>query len=759
MTPLFELDGEPVLPGELQQRWAREFARYVATSESHPFTLEGCRRVGDGEEVAFLARPAVPQRPCHDIAYEEPLLARFEPSNLVLPEVTARRRNFPQVPHLNLRPAGLPKSLCLFAERPEEVRLRWTPALLGERVLWWLTETARGTLHRDDQALEPFIGGFIRPLIVPPDIFSGEGPEVLDVYRASAGQTGEVLLAERPERVPAGLARAKFTLLPFVLPPQQHGVIHFEPHTLLELHRLCEAAGLDLLTHLRRRLQEKIQRVSTDSNGTILVVGIPKTRRAGSRVESRDILGFRCAAAKGSQLTDIGPGALGEALGVLGAHRSVAGSGRGSYVPVVVTDCGAVTKAAARVGVRTLTCQGILTLDQAAALSGHQERQAPRILAVGQGALGSQLFANLARQGFGQWDLVDHDYLAPHNAVRHEVFGRRFGLPKASEMASRANEMFTGPPFAVGVEANILDPGERAAEVAERLAAADVVLDLSASEAVARHLALTSGSEAKRVAAFLSPSGLDLVVMSEGIERKLPLDACEAQYLRAVLRDERLEGHLAGGGERIRYGGSCSDLSGRISQEHVALHAAIGAKAVRDAIGSASPSLTVWRCDPDRMSVSRHDIEVRSAIVRQAQAWTVVADEGLVDAIHEYRSAKLPNETCGVLLGRLDTQNRRVYLIDALPAPPDSVEEQSGCERGVSGLEDAVSAAGARSMDQVTYVGEWHSHPDGAPCVPSESDVTQMRWVEAKLHPEGRPALMLIACEGGAFSVAMSEPA
>ena len=167
-----------------------------------------------------------------------------------------------------------------------------------------------------------------------------------------------------------------------------------------------------------------------------------------------------------------------------------------------------------------------------------------RVLAVGLGALGSQVVENLVRQGFGQWNLVDEDFLTPHNIVRHAVLGRRFGLPKAVEIAGASNAMFAGPAVAQGLVADVLAPGGAAAALAEKAAEASAILDMSASVAVARHLALDTEATAQRVALFLSPSGEDLVVMSEGDARAIPMDVVELQYLRAVLNDPRLEGHL-----------------------------------------------------------------------------------------------------------------------------------------------------------------------------------------------------------------------
>jgi proteasome lid subunit RPN8/RPN11 len=756
VSPLTERLVEQIAVEQLTSPRAMAFARYILSEKHHAFELQECRRGTDVEAIFILVRPEVPQRPKFDIRYEEPLAVLFDEAGDVLPEVLALRLDFPDVPHLNIQLQRTPKSLCLFAERAEELQLRWTPALLGERILWWLRETARGALHQGDQALEPFLGGTTRPLIIPPDIFSNSDTEVLQVYRAMSGPDREVLLADRSDRVPSGVSTPEFTLLPFQLPAQEHGVIRVEPRTLAELHCLCQEAGFDLLGELRKRLHSKISQVRSDSAGTILVLAIPKVRHAGGEVEAVDPFGFRCRSIPRGK-ADLGPGRLGAELGILSASEGVFGASGSIYVPLLKA-AEEMEAAAARVAVEMLVPQFVLTPNRAAVMSGHVQRDDRRLLAVGLGALGSQVFENLARQGFGEWDLVDPDFLAPHNSVRHAVLGRRFGLPKAAEMANAVNAMFAGPSIAHALVTDVLVPAGAADILAQKAAEASVILDMSASVAVGRKLAIDVQSNAKRVALFLSPSGEDLVVMSEGDARAVPMDVVELQYLRAVLNDPRLQGHLERAENQVRYGGTCRDVSSRISQELAALHAAIGAKAVREVVDAAEPMLSIWRCHRERMTVERHDVPLQAAIVTQAHDWTAVLDKGLREKVMKYRASKLPKETCGILLGHLDTRRRRIYIVDALPPPTDSVEELDGCERGVAGLEEVVISASLKTQGQLDYLGEWHSHPPGSPCIPSERDREQMDWIAAKTHPEGKPAAILIACDSEVISLYITEP-
>ena len=44
----------------------------------------------------------------------------------------------------------------------------------------------------------------------------------------------------------------------------------------------------------------------------------------------------------------------------------------------------------------------------------------------------------------------------------------------------------------------------------------------------------------------------------------------------------------------------------------------------------------------------------------------------------------------------------------------------------------------------VTYVGEWHSHPQNCEALPSGHDIGQLNFLSCSLQVEGMPALMMI---------------
>jgi proteasome lid subunit RPN8/RPN11 len=125
-------------------------------------------------------------------------------------------------------------------------------------------------------------------------------------------------------------------------------------------------------------------------------------------------------------------------------------------------------------------------------------------------------------------------------------------------------------------------------------------------------------------------------------------------------------------------------------------------------------------------------------------------DSFVLEKMATLRAAKLPDETGGVLIGTYDIQRRVVYLADVLPSPADSEEWPTLYIRGCEGLADQVGQIRRVTGHNLEYIGEWHSHPDGASLVPSDDDMMVFSWLTREMDLEGKPPLMIIAGEAGA---------
>lgn len=113
----------------------------------------------------------------------------------------------------------------------------------------------------------------------------------------------------------------------------------------------------------------------------------------------------------------------------------------------------------------------------------------------------------------------------------------------------------------------------------------------------------------------------------------------------------------------------------------------------------------------------------------------------------DIRAEQLPNETGGVLVGYYDLNLKTVVIVDALPPPPDSKVTPHSFERGTSGLAEKMHDISMRTAGVVGYVGEWHSHPDNFPALPSTDDLIQLSYLALGMAGDGLPAIQIIVNE------------
>jgi integrative and conjugative element protein (TIGR02256 family) len=314
------------------------------------------------------------------------------------------------------------------------------------------------------------------------------------------------------------------------------------------------------------------------------------------------------------------------------------------------------------------------------------------------------------------------------------------GAPKVEALARRDQNLWRDPEHLVnaivGDASAVHDPA-----TLQLLQQADLLIDASTVLEVPRAWAVTDGL--KRVAScFLTPSGADAVLLAEDAARTVRVDALEAQYLRAVVNEPWGEEHLATKTAQFRAGTSCRDFSLVMPYSAIAAHAATLAEQMQSL--PETEVIQVWQRNRTTGAVIVHTVPTARTRITTADCFEIVWDKGLSAKLDTLRAQVLPHETGGVLIGYHDLSMSRIYVVDALAAPPDSVGTADGFERGVKGLEKHLEEIRRRSAGQVGYLGEWHSHPDGIPAQPSGDDLWQLLYLGALLRRENLPALQFI---------------
>lgn len=734
MTPEYhKLLGEPISPEQLVVSKARELAQ-ILREPSRPFvTFIECLTNEHFEIVVFEVEVELGQKTAYPIERDERLAALFARTDRTAPEVWALRKNFPEVPHLNISHFDFPKSLCLYEEPYRDIKRRWTAARFVERIREWLALTAKGTLHQDDQPLEPLLFGHSGTIVLPASLQQLEqtsSPRRLFISALETEENRYFLLTHEDEKQGRGGLRAVASV--HLCPPRAHGLIRWCPRHLRDLAEFVSAAGTDLLSEVQGCLRQWQNDSGKSPNlldsHLVLVILAPKSRAEGGTAESSDTWAF----ISDEPLRDIG-----EKLGVWELNDGQVG--------LLIGDSS--QPRAEEVSIALLNPSFRLSRESAARLNGRRDSGPTQAVAVGVGALGSQVVMNLARSGFGSWTLIDDDRLMPHNLARHVLDGHHVGFHKSEVLAYKANSLLDAPDCFEAIPADVIEPREHEDKVTAALCSAQIILDMSASVSVSRSLALREDTSARRVSLFLNPTGDDLVLLAEDDRRATRLDSLEMQYYRALLTDEGLEGHFQPTARR-RYGQSCRDITSDLPQDLVALHAATASRAIKAVAATPGARITIWRAGRDG-SVRRFDIGVAPEIRHTHGEWTVCTDALLQHRLAELREKKLPNETGGILLGSFDLKQKTVYVVDTIPSPPDSEEWPTLYIRGCHGLEKQVNQVTAKTDGMLEYIGEWHSHPRGCSTSPSEEDREGFTQLAKLMIADGLPAMIMIVGDGG----------
>lgn len=724
-----DVDGVVVEPVALTHSGARATA--LAARGQFAAMVE-CRKSETTETVVLDVDVERPQTPVNDIRASERVAAVFSLEADTLPEALALREDFPDVPHLNLRDRELPRSLCLYDQVWTELKRSWTGAGFIERIRWWLRLTARGELHGEDQPLEPLMFSHGFDLVVPSGFGTDDGRMALPArIGLVGGMQGWVIVCWNAKAAELGGARSYVMYIE--TPPRAHGVIRHTPKTIADIVALVDDDRFSLLAHIREALWAIPEEIRKDPElrkkvAPVFVLGLPKTRRDSGQVEAVETKAFISFDGIESVGVAVGAWAVdGVSLApILGGDNSSDGSSASVVVANVVHE---------------------LSPSQAAAYSGLAQRDERRIVAIGIGALGSQVAMNLARSGSGEWTLVDDDAFMPHNAVRHALEGGFVvGRNKAECVAAYMNSITPSDEMARFLPVNYHKPGDHRNQLAEVIEASDLILDMSASVAVARELS-DEDRGSRAVSLFLAPSGQDLVMLAEDSGRRLRLGDLEVLYYKAVVTKPELEGHLRVDGSTMRYGASCRDVSVLMSQTTVGTLAGIGAAAVQQTREDTGAAIRVWRMHPQTMSVSALDVELDDFEEVSQHGWRVRVSRGLFADVLARREERLPNETGGILIGGVDHARRCVHIVQALGSPPDSEEWPTMYIRGVKGLEAERKRVVTATDGNLNYLGEWHSHPRGASTRPSVDDAKVFDWICELAADEDRPAIMLIIGE------------
>lgn len=598
-----------------------------------------------------------------------------------LPVVTVRD-DFPIVSHLNIHKDNVKKSLCYSELNYYEIQHKLNGRFLLTCIENWFLKTSMNQLHQSDQPLEPFF-----PYVNDVIIWGGQtGESYFDKYVVEKREFGKLMYQSNK-----GEYYAVFFLL---VPPDYSNLIHNMPQTLLDL--LYSFKNVDTIIDWLKEILSIVRdpklynayfsqvRNKMLACKAIINITIPKQRTDGTPVEEYEVRSFVTEKTLKDILSDYGLRLNGSKIE---CDKRLCGNG--SNIAIYPFNVHLMQS--------KHRCKCANLIDKA---EGKEQ-----IVLVGAGAIGSHILNNFLRSGYGKWTIIDNDYFWPHNIARHILTSNDIGHAKVKSL-EYLSHLIQSDSDLIAIASDVFSENS---SVHASFNQADIILDTSASIAVERYLSLDIQSNARRVSCFLNPKGTATIMLLESIDRMARLDLLEMQYYRELLLNKKYSDHMLLP-ETIIYSGTCRSISSRILQDNISLSAALCSKALKLHFSNANGGIIIWTHAQD--SVEKTFFLAEKWIACEYNDWKIELSTLLLDEMQDDRTKALPNETGGVLIGAYDMARRRIYIVCQVKAPEDSISSPTSFIRGCTNLANRLNFIYETTLDNLTYIGEWHSHPD-----------------------------------------------
>lgn len=381
---------------------------------------------------------------------------------------------------------------------------------------------------------------------------------------------------------------------------------------------------------------------------------------------------------------------------------------------------------------------------------------------IGLGALGSTVAEGLIRAGFTNITFVDGDWVSPHNVPRHMSMAWEVWDNKA-EVAARHARFLGGPGESFVALAKSIDEldDEEWKTLAGKGAA---IIDATAEDRVRWELSERSFPLPSQVLRTEIYHRGRLGLLSVGGRGGNP-DLMELYTYFCTLG--LVEPHIADwlahdteeGLEDVLLGLSCSSATFRMPNYKIQQHASAFAHHLFEA-AQGKPVETGIGVNP--LADTGHPLGWKwygkGPFDRNgaAEDWRISIDNDVTKQIHQWALAGAPAESGGYLFGLVNVPRKRAIITKAsnLSAQASS-RSRSGISLPSLDSDPVWGMVRDRSAGRLTFVGSWHSHPQGT----TQASAVDIGTLVAAQHVDQRigvPTIMMIS-NGRSLSIQVAS--
>ena len=383
------------------------------------------------------------------------------------------------------------------------------------------------------------------------------------------------------------------------------------------------------------------------------------------------------------------------------------------------------------------------------------------IVLVGCGSLGSKIVEHLARAGHGPFKLYDKDCFSPHNSARHAVANRtaaEFMLPKSWLTAGTLQQLGASVREIKNPFEDVITALQQNPKLFARTG--DLIIDATASSSVQDALCSVAPNVlgAPLLRSALYGRGQIGFFGLEGKDRNPRIDDLTTQLYQLGLDTPALGKPLYEFSEfdRLSLGQGCASYTMKISDARISQFAAGIAERISRQLDHGLPTegeLLVGMLSEEGMGVTwaHHTISQVEVIHLNDDEcpWELRIPLYLKQQMQMESNQRQPSETGGVLIGHINWSRRTIYVSSLLPPPEDSLFSANQFVLGTKGLRNAIASIEKYTGGTLTYLGTWHSHPNGG-----EASLLDRKTLVKLAEERGRaPSVCLIYGPDGLHAV------
>ncbi len=350
---------------------------------------------------------------------------------------------------------------------------------------------------------------------------------------------------------------------------------------------------------------------------------------------------------------------------------------------------------------------------------------------VGLGAVGSKVALHFARSGIIPSSLIDPQHSLPHNNIRNGIIN----LPGVRKIDKLSMDIITLYPLDTEITETMRNYAHPVIKVLkdEPELFSDhraLIVDSSASfgvESLLNSKLKDNGSRYNRIE--LADKGNLGFLRIEGINRNPRIDDLMMEVYRSALTNDTISAWLNDNKtarsshsllDEIYLGLNCSSDTLIMPDDKVSLHASAATLGLRSVMHTKSSDgylkITILS-DGNKATMVTEQSQIRPVVVAKCDNrpdWQMRFRNSLTEKLMDELENNKPNETGGILIGRIDRAKKIIYVTDVITAPEDSKKSPYLFTRGVKGLTEQVEKIRSQSGEMLEYVGEWHTHPTGS---------------------------------------------